>query len=67
MCICILTDVSPPASDRLTVKDIYDETGKPRPDVLKKHFMAEGRLTEDAALRIIKHGEYSKLRKYCLI
>lgn len=44
-----------PISDRLNVDDVYDRrTGKPRSDVLKDHFIKEGRIEEEAALRIIK-------------
>ena len=47
------------------MSEVYDEkTGKPRPEVLKKHFVQEGLLEEDVALRIISEGETEgKLRR----
>ena len=49
--------MSPPANVRLTIEDIYDaSTGKPKPEVLKEHFQKEGRLEEEAALKIITQG-----------
>ncbi|XP_067879366.1 serine/threonine-protein phosphatase 2B catalytic subunit gamma isoform-like [Heterodontus francisci] len=44
-----------PPSRRLTMKDVYLE-GKPRFDVIKAHFIKEGRLEEDAAIKIIEDG-----------
>ena len=40
------------------MSEVYDEkTGKPQPEVLKKHFIQEGLLEEDVALKIISEGE----------
>ena len=45
-----------PPNIRLTAYDVFDSRGKPRIDVLKTHFISEGRVTEDVALKIIDDG-----------
>jgi hypothetical protein len=46
-----------PPSRRLTAAEVFEaKTGKPKPDVLKQHFVLEGRIEEAAALRIINDG-----------
>jgi serine/threonine-protein phosphatase 2B catalytic subunit len=46
---------------RLDIEDIYshssDPDDKPNLDILKQHLLLEGRLTEQAALRIIESGK----------
>ena len=43
-----------PAIKKLSVSEVIDgETGKPRADIVMKHFVNEGRLEEEAALLIL--------------
>ncbi|BFG02143.1 serine/threonine-protein phosphatase 2B catalytic subunit 3 [Drosophila madeirensis] len=53
----VIDSVPFPPSRKLTCADVFDpRTGKPQHDVLKQHFILEGRIEESAALRIIQDG-----------
>ncbi|XP_032869906.1 serine/threonine-protein phosphatase 2B catalytic subunit gamma isoform-like isoform X1 [Amblyraja radiata] len=51
----VMKAVPLPPVRRLTLQDIYFD-GKPRFDILKAHFIKEGRLEEEAAIKIIEDG-----------
>lgn len=52
----VVKNIPSPPNARLTAQDVFDARGKPRVDLLKTHFISEGRVTEDVALKIIEDG-----------
>ncbi|XP_022245291.1 serine/threonine-protein phosphatase 2B catalytic subunit 2-like isoform X2 [Limulus polyphemus] len=53
----VVKSVPFPPSHKLTMNEVFDpKTNKPRIDVLKQHFVLEGRIEEAAALRLINEG-----------
>ncbi|KAH8332584.1 hypothetical protein KR074_006290, partial [Drosophila pseudoananassae] len=54
----MVDDVPLPPTHKLTMSEVYDDpkTGKPNFDILRQHFLLEGRVEEAVALRIITEG-----------
>lgn len=50
----VIKSVQFPVSEKLTFEDVYDRrTGKPSAQILKEHFVKEGRIEEEVAIKII--------------
>ena len=46
-----------PPSNKLQVSEVFDpSTNKPKPEVLKQHFILEGRVDELTALKLLNEG-----------
>lgn len=57
MCKHLISGVPFPPGRKLTTAEVWDQRlNKPRPDILKQHFILEGRIDEAAALRIVNEG-----------
>eukprot|EP00088_Acartia_fossae_P013608 TRINITY_DN1717_c0_g2_i1.p1 TRINITY_DN1717_c0_g2~~TRINITY_DN1717_c0_g2_i1.p1 ORF type:complete len:525 (+),score=122.85 TRINITY_DN1717_c0_g2_i1:348-1922(+) len=53
----VIKSVPFPPSNKLTIAEVFDpRTNRPKPEVLKQHFILEGRIDEHAALKIINEG-----------
>lgn len=50
------SDVPPPAAHYLHDEQMFDQGGRPFPQVLQDHFVAEGRLAEPQILQILDKG-----------
>ncbi|XP_061782805.1 serine/threonine-protein phosphatase 2B catalytic subunit beta isoform-like isoform X2 [Nerophis lumbriciformis] len=55
-----------PPGTRLTVDDLYVD-GRPSVEVLKAHLVKEGRLAEEAALRVIDEGAAILRQEKCML
>ncbi|XP_023299148.1 serine/threonine-protein phosphatase 2B catalytic subunit 1 isoform X2 [Lucilia cuprina] len=53
----VVSEVPLPPAHKLTMDEVYDpKTKKPNYDALRQHFLKEGRIEEEPALRIINEG-----------
>ncbi|CAH8637404.1 unnamed protein product [Schistosoma margrebowiei] len=52
----VVKSIPHPPTHRLTLEEVFDSKGEPRIKELRQHFILEGRVTEQVALRIIRSG-----------
>ncbi|KAK1892268.1 Serine/threonine-protein phosphatase 2B catalytic subunit gamma isoform [Dissostichus eleginoides] len=55
-----------PPQQKLTIKELYVD-GKPNPEVLRTHLVKEGRVEEEAALKIINDGANILRQEKCML
>jgi hypothetical protein len=53
----VVDTIPAPANKKLSRAEVFDERGTLRADVIKAHFILEGRLEEDVVLEIISRAE----------
>jgi serine/threonine-protein phosphatase 2B catalytic subunit len=53
----VVDSVPAPASKVLEWDEVFDVDGKPRAEVIKQHFIREGRMHEDHILKIVTEAQ----------
>jgi serine/threonine-protein phosphatase 2B catalytic subunit len=52
----VISTVPFPPRTCMTMNEVYDGNGRPRHEVLRQHFISEGRVEIDVALRIVREA-----------
>lgn len=55
-----------PPQHKLTMKELFED-GKPNAELLRTHLVKEGRVEEDAALKIINDGANILRQEKCML
>lgn len=53
----VVDSIPAPSARRLGRTEVFDDRGNPRADVIKAHFILEGRLEEDVVIEIVERAE----------
>lgn len=53
----VVDSIPAPSARRLGRTEVFDDRGNPRADVIKAHFILEGRLDEDVVIEIVERAE----------